>query len=334
MRDRHILRDRLILIPALLTLAAAFQSCSGEDVLQVADGGPVPVSPSVKVEEDITAPAGTGGFADGEDAFRLCAFLLSADEGEPSDWTVKPKTEAFENEPADVKGGVPTLRNPKYYPPHVSGRKLRFHAYAPATNGTYNNGNGENPPTVDYTITGQEDIMTATVTQPDDGIGGAAPGEKQQQPSFRFHHLLKRVTFKLVKGEGFASNINASTIRIADCRTKARLDVVTGELAFEGEATGHVQMTGTWTIKPPEEALELPNVHLLCELGKDLTVEVVVAGVTYHAELELTSTDPDTEAGAAGVSHLVTLTFKGTEVDATGSIVPWEDVGSADGVIR
>lgn len=333
MRDRHILRDRLILIPVLLALAAAFQSCSGEDVLQVADGGPVPVSPSMKVEEDITDPTGTGGFADGEDAFRLCAFLLSADEGQPSDWTVKDKTEAFENEPVDVKGGVPTLRNPKYYPPHVSGRKLRFHAYSPATNGTYNKGNGGNPPTVNYTITGQEDIMTATVSPPD-GIGGAAPGEKQPQPSFHFHHLLKRVTFKLVQGEGFASNINASTIRIADCRTRARLDVVTGTLTFEGEPTGSVQKTGTWTIKSENEALELPNVHLLCEPGPDLTVEVVVAGVTYHAKLELESTDPGTKAGAAGVSHLVTLTFKGTEVDATGSIVPWEDVGSADGEIQ
>lgn len=323
--------DRFVWIPMIWVLAALFQGCSGEDALRVADGDPQPVFPLARVEGGSSGHGAASGFADGEDVFRLCAFL-SGNGGQPADWSVKPKTEAFENEPVDVVGGVPVIRASKYYPPAACGKKLWFYAYAPATGGTYNPGSGGNSPAVDYIITGKEDIMAATVA--DNGICSAVSGETQRHPSFRFRHLLKRVTFKLVKGEGFASDINASAIRITGCRTKARLDIVKGTLTFEGEPTASFQVTGTWAIKPSEEARELPNVYLMCEPGPDLTVEVVVAGVTYRAKVNLDSPGQGIEPGAAGVSHLLTLTFKGTQVEATGSIVPWEDVGEASGVIN
>lgn len=288
--------------------------------------------------------AGGNGFANGKDLFRLCAFLSG--ENPPDGWVVGKGTEAFENEPVDIVDGTPTPCTPRYYPPAGNGRKLWFYAFAPGVDAdSYHSGNGTTTPKVTYDIsrerevsgqkwTGQEDIMTATVA--DNGIGGGErDGEgNQRQPSFRFHHLLKRVTFKLVQDEGFASGLRASIIRIVDCRTRAVLDVVTGKLTFEGEPTGHVQVIGTWAINPPEDAVELPNVQLLCEPGPDLTVEVLSAGNIYRATLTLESDDSAIEPGGAGVSYLVTLKFKGTRVDANATVTPWTDVVDVSGDIR
>lgn len=320
--------ERLVLILTLTALTALSPGCSG-DMMPEHDDAPRAVSLSMPVGGNSLSSADPGVFADKEDAFRLSAFLSDSD-GEPSDWTATTTAQEFENEPVDIVGGIPRCRVPKYYPPSTVGKKLWFYAYAPAAGGTYNRGSGAFAPTVSYTLTGQEDIMAAEVTG--NGIAGAPYGAPQPQPSFRFRHLLTRLTFRLVMGEGFASDINASAIGIACCRNKATLDIATGTLTFEGEPTATLEVKGTWAVKPDGEALELPNVSLMCEPGRELTVEAVVAGVTYRAPVTLGGSDTGT--AAAGVSYLLTLTFKGTKVEASGSIVPWDDVGGASGEIK
>ncbi len=332
------MRNRLTLVPVLLTLVAVFQGCSNEDVTLSADNGPVPVFPNVRVEGENTLPADGSGFADGEDRFRLCAFISG--ETKPADWSMA----AFENEPVDVTGGVPMLQTPRYYPPSGSGRKLWFYAYAPEP-GSYTTGSETVPPVIIYDLTrkrqfngqmwsGQEDIMVADVT--DNGIcSGDKDGEgNQKHPTFHFRHRLKRLTFKLVQGEGFATGLHASVIRIAGCHTRAELDVATGKLTFDETVTGNIEVTGTWAIMPDDDSVELPNVQLLCEPGEKITVEVVSAGITFSAEVTLTSADPGTEAGGAGVSHLVTLTFMGTKVEASATVAQWIEAGEASGEIK
>ncbi len=334
------MRNRLTLIPVLLTLVAVFQGCSNEDVTLSADNGPVPVFPDARVEGENALPADGSGFADGEDRFRLSAFL--SDDKEPEDWTVKSNTSAFENEPVDVTNGIPVTRTPRYYPSSGSSKKLWFYAYAPEP-GSYTSGNGTTPPVITYDLTrkrqfngqtwsGQEDIMVADVTN--NGIcSGDKDGEgNQKHPTFHFRHLLKRLTFKLVQGEGFATGLHASVIRIADCHTRAELDVATGKLTFDKTVTGNIEVTGTWAIM--SDGVELPNVQLLCEPGEEITVEVVSAGITFSAKVTLESDDPDTEAGGAGVSHLVTLTFKGTKVEASATVAQWIDAGEESGEIK
>lgn len=336
----YLFRNRLTLIPVLLTLVAVFQGCSNEDVTLSADNGPVPVFPNARVEGENTLPADGSGFADGKDCFRLSAFLSG--DNEPENWTVKGNTSAFENEPVDVTNGIPATRSPRYYPPSGSGTKLWFYAYAPDP-GSYTPGNGATPPVITYDLTrkrqfngrnwsGQEDIMVAEVTG-----NGICSGDKdsegnQRHPSFHFRHLLKRLTFKLVQGEGFATGLHASVIRIAGCHTHAILDMATGKLTFAEEVKGDIEVTGTWAIMP--NGVELPNVQLLCEPGKEITVEVVSAGITFQAEVTLKSDDPGTEAGGAGVSHLVTLTFKGTKVEASATVAQWIDAGEESGEIK
>lgn len=330
------MRNRLTLIPVLLTLVAVFQGCSNEDVSLSADNGPVPVFPDARVEGENTLPADGSRFADGEDRFRLCAFISG--ETKPTDWSMA----AFENEPVDVKNGIPSLRTPRYYPPSGSGRKLWFYAYAPEPS-SYTTGSETTPPVITYDLTrkrqfngqtwsGQEDIMVAEVSN-----NGICSGDKDSEgnrkhPTFHFRHLLKRLTFKLVQGEGFATGLHASVIRIAGCHTSAELDVATGKLTFDETVTGNIEVTGTWAIM--SDGVELPNVQLLCEPGENVTIEVVSAGITFRADVTLTSADPGTEAGGAGVSHLVTLTFRGTKVEASATVAQWIDAGEESGEIK
>lgn len=329
------MRNRLTLIPVLLTLVAVFQGCSGQDVFLSADSEPVPVFPDARVEGENTLPADGSGFANGEDRFRLSAFISG--ETEPADWSVA----AFENEPVDVKNGIPATRTPRYYPPSGSGRKLWFYAYAPESH-NYTPGSKTTPPVITYDLTrkrqfnnqmwsGQEDIMVAEVT--DNGIcSGDKDGEgNQRHPTFHFRHLLKRLTFKLVQGEGFATGLHASVIRIVGCHTSAKLDVTTGKLTFDEGVTGNVEVTGTWAITP--DGIELPNVQLMCEPGEKVNVEVVSAGITFRTEVTLTG-DNGATAGGAGVSHLVTLTFMGTKVEAGATVAQWIDVGEESGEIK
>lgn len=82
-----------------------------------------------------------------------------------------------------------------------------------------------------------------------------------------------------------------------------------------------------------ENAAEIGSV--LCQAGEtDLDIEIEAAGVTYKTSVTLTSSSTDITAGGAGVSHLVTLTFIGTQIVPSASITGWLDAGETTGTIQ
>ena len=226
---------------------------------------------------------------------------------------------------SDADGKL-SFQNVQYYP--ADAEKLYFYAYSPVSTSGFSAGTASATPTVAWTINGQQDIMYASVVS---GIGKVSAGTTQPQPEFTFNHLLKQVRFKLVKGEGFGDGIYASSVKITNCRTQASLNLITGALTFTGNADQSIGFSGNYAIQ--KSGVEIGS--LLCQAGEtDLDIEIVAAGVTYKTSVTLKSTSTDITAGGAGVSHLVTLTFIGTQIVPSATITDWVDAGETSDTIQ
>ena len=226
---------------------------------------------------------------------------------------------------SDADGKL-SFQNVQYYP--TDAEKLYFYAYSPVSTSGFSAGTASATPTVAWTINGQQDIMYASVVS---GIGKVSAGTTQPQPEFTFNHLLKQVRFKLVKGEGFGDGIYASSVKITNCRTQASLNLITGALTFTGNADQSIGFSGNYAIQ--KSGVEIGS--LLCQAGEtDLDIEIVAAGVTYKTSVTLTSLNTDITAGRAGVSHLVTLTFIGTQIVPSATITDWVDAGETSDTIQ
>ena len=225
---------------------------------------------------------------------------------------------------SDADGKL-SFQNVQYYP--ADAEKLYFYAYSPVSTSGFSAGTASATPTVAWTIDGQQDIMYASVVS---GIGKVSAGTTQPQPEFSFNHLLKQVRFKLGKGEGFGEGIYASSVKITNCRTQASLNLITGALTFTGDANQPIGFSGNYAIQ--KSGVEIGS--LLCQAGETgLDIEIVAAGVTYKTSVTLSS-NSDITAGGAGVSHLVTLTFIGTQIVPSATITDWVDAGETSGTIQ
>lgn len=328
------------IIAAVLALAA-LASCSKDDG-NITDGGiqddsRTAIVPSASLNASAASGsraalpegpvAGTTFPASTEKLFAVTAYKGTT--APSSDYS----TAYFDNEAVDSDAeGRLSFETMQYYP--ADGEKLYFYAYSPvraaASDGDgYTAGTASGAPTVKYTITGQQDILWAKA---DDGTGKVSAGTVQPQPEFGFEHLLKRVRFKLVRGEGFGDGIHATRISITGCRTQASLDPISGTLTFSGEGSP-LSLAGNYAIQSAEQAAEISE-SLMCEPGPALSLEVEAQGITYRTSVTLTSSDSGITAGGAGVSHLVTLTFIGTQIVPEASIEPWIDAGETEGTIK
>lgn len=315
-------------IIAILLCMVALASCSKDDIgtPPAPDGTQAAIVPmaGVGMSATPTARASLSGPVKGttfpvstENLFAVTAYK---DQAPTSDYAGA----YFDNKAvnSDSKGNL-NFSDAQYYP--ADAQPLYFYAYSPVT-AAYASGSGTDSPTATWeNLTGQEDIMYASVTT---GIGKADAGVDQPQPAFEFRHKLKQIRFKLVQGVGFGDYIPARRISIMNCKTKASLDLITGELTFSG-AAAPINLEGEFYIYEEDEAEEIAPV-LLCEPGEDLVIEVLAEGLIYKTSFKLTGNN----AGGAGVSHLVTLTFVGTTIEPEVTIVDWIDVGEAEGTIK
>ena len=200
---------------------------------------------------------------------------------------------------------TPVLAVPQYYP--VDGASLSFFAWAPAITPTA--GTTTDAPVATYTLTGQEDLLWAADAT---GIGVSHP---QQQPSFTFRHLLKQITFRVIAGEGFPGDVyRVTSIKITGVQTAARLNTVSGTLTFDAtptaDLTAYADPTG---ISIPTAGAGIPG-SVMFAPGTTFTISVTAGGTEYD---DLTVTLSGTDAGQAGKSHEVTLTFNGSKLIVT-----------------
>ena len=205
----------------------------------------------------------------------------------------------------------------QYYP--ANGDKVYFYAYSPVSGATYTAGTSSTAPTVAWTITGQQDIMAAQVT---DGIAKNPVLANQQQPAFAFTHLLKQVKFKVVKNASFEENVKLTSLKIIGAKTAATLSLSTGAVTWgstTGDLTAYDDATGQ-TITATATALGTNGSPVMFEPGASFTVQAFAGGVQYaNATVTLSG-------GTAGNSYEVTLTFKRNEIVPTATITDWTTV--------
>lgn len=320
-------------IIAFLLCMAALASCSKEEsgIIPVPDGPQTAIVPTAGLSMSATpsvraalpgGPVSGTTFPKGtEDLFAVTAYKGTA--APSSDYS----NAYFDNETVDSDAeGKLNFTTAQYYP--ADAEKLYFYACSPVSTSGFTAGTASAVPTVAWTIDGTQDIMYANVVS---GIGKVSAGTTQPQPEFSFNHLLKQVRFKLVKGEGFGDGIYASSVKITNCRTQASLNLITGALTFTGNADQSIGFSGNYAIQ--KSGVEIGS--LLCQAGETgLDIEIVAAGITYKTSVTLKSTSTDITAGGAGVSHLVTLTFIGTQIVPSAAITDWVDAGETSGTIQ
>lgn len=170
---------------------------------------------------------------------------------------------------------------------------------------------------------GQMDIMAAQVTAPVTAV------QRTNPVSLNFTHKLMQVKFAVKCDNTFLSGQKVTNITITGVPTTGKLDIGSGalELSGSGNVTAYDNSTGS---EITAAAQELSGGVTIGErtASKTLTLNVTAGGVTYSGiTVNLTGTD----AGKAGMTHKVTLTFKRNEINATASMEPWKDGGETEG---
>ena len=311
----------------MLAATVLLCSCSKEPAESFAGGDPTsPIIPGAEVAMTVETKADLSGVVSGT------AFPASTDKvfsvvgysgtAAPTSWSSPYIANVAVNSGVGSALSFATAQN---YP--ANGDKVYFYAYSPLS-GSYAAGSGSTAPAVSWTITGQQDIMWAKVDQ---GIAKNPVPANQQQPAFTFTHLLKQVTFKIVKDNTFEDNIKLTSLKIIGAKTVASLALNTGTLSWNSatdDLTAYNNTTGQ-AITATATAVGANGSPVMLEPGTSFKVRAVAGGVTYA---DVTVTLGGSNAGQAGVSHEVTLTFKRNAIVPTATITNWTNgtAGNAD----
>ena len=315
----------------LLTLGA-LAGCSKESGEGPADHGAEPIVLNAEVAAVITpTTAGLRAFTGtratiGGTTFPAMApaFFLTAMQGSgnaaPVDWS----SPYFSDKPvnSDASGKLSWPDGGTQYYPADKNLNVWFYAYSPRGTGI-TAGNASAAPAVTYDISdGQQDIIAAHLTQ------GVTAGQRQNPITLNFTHKLMQVRFAVKADASFEPDVTVTNITVKGTPTTAVLDIATGTLTASGSenVTAYNDAAGT-TITTTEQELTGSSVMIGECADKKVRLDVTAGGIVYN-DIEVILTGDD--AGKAGTSHLVTLTFKRNAVSPSASITAWGDGGSAD----
>lgn len=206
------------------------------------------------------------------------------------------------------------LENARYYP--ADGTKLLyFYAYAPYNGGTINNVDNA---TVTYDILGQTDVLWA---KDDRGLAKNTDPTQQEQPFFLFQHKLMQLKFKVVADASFETNQTVTNITVKSVSTSVKMSIKDGATTFSG--SGNISINPTTGNTITTDGTTLAEAMMIAP-GSTVTLSVTAGGITFP-DITLTGL-----SAQAGMSHLITLTFKRNAIVPTASMVDWTTGGSAD----
>lgn len=247
-----------------------------------------------------------------EKIFGVSAFV--GGDNIPQDWTPNSRIN-FSPVHSDAEGKY-YFDESKYYP---IDSMLYFYAFSPMVHCTMQAGTSTAHPTVTYTITGREDIVWS---KNESGIAKAEDPLSQQHPDFQFNHLLQRVIFSVKRTANVSPTLQLTQIRITGLRNNATLDLIKGELSFEGDPTNSISINYSYT---PTTEFEIIPYDLMFEPGvTTFNMVAVIDGVEYPATVDLNPTENE-HAGKAGYKHIVQLTINGSTLSVgTPQITDWE----------
>lgn len=207
-------------------------------------------------------------------------------------------------------GGTVTFTPTQYYP--ADGKDIYMVGIAPRPTGTISNG------TIDYTITGEQDIMFANE------ISGSKTKNGKADKELAFEHLLTQLKIKVIAENQEAINAwgTITSIDVVDAATVLTLNLNDGTI---DEATApekkNLSLQGFTTAMP------IPS-----SIATDAGYSMVLPKTTGNYQLLVKTSNNNTGATItptnltkldASTAYEITLTFKATNVDVTASAGEW-----------
>lgn len=299
-----------------LLAIAAMTSCTTTSEDEIDPNAPVEIKMNVGIEAIArSAIEGTSFTEDNNDLFRIIAFNGSE---KPSDFSSTPY---IKNESVKISSGNLAFNTPQYYP--NNGDNLYFYTYtSEGLTDPSDYASNSISPTVSYTITGQEDIMTAIEET-------GSNKTSNTDLSLTFSHQLMRVKFLAVKGTGFGED-KITEVTVKDCHKQPLLNIATGILDWDknksvtGDLQAYTNTPGVSAIASPGSAIG----DIMIEPQEKISITVIAGGVTYSVNnIALTKAQKNK-------MNVVTLTFspKGVGVDAT--LEDWDNTGTGTGTVQ
>lgn len=198
--------------------------------------------------------------------------------------------------------GVITLDPLQYYP--INGSTIYMRGFAPQA--TVAGGK------VAYTVDGSNDIMLT------EELSGSKATTTPL--GFTFQHLLTQLKFKVMAADAsFPSDITVTEIKVTNTQTAASLTLDDGSLVFSGGAKELTVFTGgSYPI-----STTAANISELVMVEPGTTQILLDVAVNENG---ISRSYPGVVVALAtvqGNSHLITLTFKTSEVTAKATVAPW-----------
>ncbi len=221
---------------------------------------------------------------------------------------------------------------PKKYWPTATGDALSFYAYHPHSE-SYPTGKDAGNGVIVFDVDGTKDILWADKVNGKSTTGKSTTGESTNRHTysegatvkFSFRHLLNRVRFKFVQGDGYEADKSVSSVSITNVYTTYELDVKSGGFKSTGTAgslplTDYTLDTTPWLIT--EEGTPTDYFYIGEIDGTELGITLTVGDKPYTANISYTyKTDDETddETDEKVKSYLITLTFipEGVKVTLT-----------------
>lgn len=306
------------LMSSMLAIAAmaSMISCSTEDILDEGgqiDNGPVEIKLNAGVNEITTKAA-----IKPRDAFS--AQVIAIAENATDYTTLLWGGDAKGNINVAATSGDVTFDTPQYYP--ADGTVIKMKGFAPQST-TIADG------IVSYEITGVEDIMVTSEVS-------ASKSDKDTKKSLAFNHLLTQLQIK-VKANDAAAATAWGTISKIEIEAVKTLDL---KLA-DGSIAPKTNSTAEYFDLPefPAAGHKL-NFDALNAEGTEVGTVMVLPRTTAY-KLRITTDkasdkeiEIDLKETLASNAHVITLTFKGTQILATATAGEWTSGASGAGTVE
>ena len=305
-------------LTGLLLGGACLSGCSStaDEPQPAASGVEIMPAAATTVEvEEVSRGAGVLTAFTETEGYSVVAFTLPNQE-KPASYT---SNKLIDNVMAIPKGGTGDNGHPNFkfsdgshfYP--GNGNYVHFYAYYPRvaslTNGT----------TASYTLDGTTDVMWATPVDGGNSICRTTGGT-QAQPDFVFQHMLQQIRFKLVADSSWPSDRKVTNISITNVNKTFTLNVMSGAVSgsSNGDNTLSIGNAAGW-VPGASNGDALENILMIGSGQGSLNLSISITGRTKPYTIEGVTFTP-----AAGKSHLITLTFKATEIRPECTSKSWE----------
>lgn len=281
---------------------------------------PITLSAGIDTMTETKAPISGEKFGAGSDVFRVLAY--QAPKPTAPDWSATPYFSGITVN-SDAAGDL-TFAQKQHYP--SNGDNIYFYAWTTPGASEVTAGTSTEAPKVTYTITGDEDIMSAQAIE--EGYNK----DQSKQPAFAFTHKLMQVAFAVKSDASFESGkTNVTKIEILAVNTTMDMNLITGELSNYSTPLALSAYDDGTGVAITDASTTIPG-SIMFEPVKTFNIKVTTTGgdAFVYNSIGVTLSD----AGVAGNSYLVTLTFKRTDIVPTASITDWISGGTGSGDVQ